>query len=379
LRVSEPGLSAQRAFNYYVLPTLLALLLVGCAGRPGAELLTPVAAPSGARPMKVYVATTRERTGPSQNAFTANRVDTLNFSKFAISVPPLRKPGSLDFLTATADLQQNFAVVDQAIMTETDFQNAVAPRRAVQRKKHKIFLFVHGFNNTFQESLFRLAQVHADMKSEGIPILFSWPSQGQVTAYSADREAASNSHAQLAQLLTMLTNSPAVGEIMVLAHSMGGMLTMEALLQLRNAREDRVIARLGRVVLAAPDIDAYAFGAQVQAVGPLQPPLLVLVSKDDGALGLSSLFTGSVARAGAIDVDNPLVRHAALQAKVQVVDISRLTARDDLKHNQFVSVAVLYSGLQHEAAPYRNTPGTFVLTEDSATVLRPVEIEPRAQ
>ena len=43
---------------------------------------------------------------------------------------------------------------------------------------------------------------------------------------------------------------------------MGGMLTMETLLQLRNEGKDRVIARLGRVVLAAPDIDAHASGVR---------------------------------------------------------------------------------------------------------------------
>ena len=87
-------------------------------------------------------------------------------------------------------MQQSFAVVDQAVMSEADFQNAVAPRSAARRKKHKVFLFVHGFNNNFQESLFRLAQLQADTKFDGIPILFSWPSQGQVAAYTADKEAA---------------------------------------------------------------------------------------------------------------------------------------------------------------------------------------------
>ena len=107
--------------------------------------------------------------------------------------------------------------------------------------------------------------------------------------------------------------------------------------------------------------------------------MVILVSEDDGALGFSSFLAGSVPRAGAIDIDNPLVQQAALRAKVQVVDISKLTSRDDLKHNQFVSVAVPYSGLQHEAAPFRNTPGTFLFTEDGATIIRPVDIGARAQ
>ena len=125
-------------------------------------------------------------------------------------------------------------------------------------------------------------------------------------------------------------------------------------------------------MLAAPDIDAQTFRSQVEAIGPLKPPLLVLVSKDDGALGLSGIIGGGV-RAGAINVDNPVVQEAALKAKVQVVDISKLTSHDDLGHDQFVSVSVLYARLHHEAGPYRNTPGTFVFADDGGTIIRPVD------
>jgi esterase/lipase superfamily enzyme len=237
---------------------------------------------------------------------------------------------------------------------------------------------VHGFNNNFQESLFRLAQLHADTKFDGIPVLFSWPSQARVAAYAADKQAASHSRDQLMALLTMLTGSPEVGEILVVAHSMGAMLTMETLVQLRKEGKDRVIARLGRVVLAAPDIDAITFRDQVEALGPMKLPLMALVSKDDGALRLSSFLAGSTPRAGALDIDNPLVRAAALRAKVQIVDISRLTSHDALNHNLFVSVAVLYTRLQREAGPYRNTAGTFVFAEDTATIIRPVDIAAQA-
>ena len=171
----------------------------------------------------------------------------------------------------------------------------------------------------------------------------------------------------------MLAASPEVGDILLVAHSMGGLLTMETLRKLRSDGKNQVIARLNRVVLAAPDIDAQVFRDQVQAVGPLKPPLLVLVSKDDGALRFSTLLGGTgMVRAGALDVDNPIIQEAALRAGVQVVDISRLASHDDLRHDQFVSVAVLYSRLQHNAAPYRNTPGTFAFNPDGTAMIEPV-------
>jgi esterase/lipase superfamily enzyme len=361
-----------RGSIHWAFIVLLAVALPSCVSRPGPEMLTPVAAPPGVKALQIYVATTRERENPSENVFTANRAKALNFAKFAVSIPPNHKPGNVELPADPPDSQTSFAIVNQTVLSDADFRNAVAPRAG--RKKHRVFVFVHGFNNNFQESVFRLAQLQADAKIDGIPVLFSWPSQAQVIAYEADREAALASRDQLMGLLTMLTSSPAVGDVLVVAHSMGAMLTIEALRQLRIEGKNQVIARLGRVVLAAPDIDAQTFRAQVQTIGPLKPPLLVLVSKDDGALRFSNMLSGSVARAGALDINNPVVQEAALKAQVQVVDISRLASYDGLRHDQFISVAVLYSRLQHNAASYRNTAGTFIFNEDGATMVQPVNI-----
>ena len=369
--VTSHGHPFRRSSIHWAVIATLAVILPGCATRPGPEVLTPVAIAPGVKTLQVYVATTRERQSPSENVFTANRANALNFAKFAVSVPPNHKPGEVEIPAGPRDLQTSFAVVDQAVMSEADFNRAVAPQGTPRRKKQKVFVFVHGFNNNFQESLFRLAQLQADAKIDGIPILFSWPSQAQVAAYATDQDAASYSRDYLMTLLTMLTRSPEVGDILVVGHSMGAMLTADALQQLRAEGKNQVIARLGRVVLAAPDINAQTFRAQAQAIGLLKPPLLVLVSKDDGALQMSSFLSGGgVARTGALDVNNPIVQEAALKAKVQVVDISQLESRDGMKHDQFVSVAVLYSRMQ-QTMPNRTSAGTFVLNGDSAT-LQPV-------
>ena len=60
---------------------LFSFILVGCAARPGPEVLTPVAASSGEKTLQIYVATTRERESSSGNVFTANRANALNFAK----------------------------------------------------------------------------------------------------------------------------------------------------------------------------------------------------------------------------------------------------------------------------------------------------------
>jgi hypothetical protein len=64
----------------WAVAVLISFILVGCAARPGPEVLTPVAASSGEKALLIYVATTREREISSGNVFTANLANTLNFA-----------------------------------------------------------------------------------------------------------------------------------------------------------------------------------------------------------------------------------------------------------------------------------------------------------
>src|SRR5882724_1894984 len=352
----------------------LALTLVGCASRPGPELLVPVATAPGTKSVSIYVATARKRGTPLENVLTAERANTLNFAKFTIAIPPNHQSGNIEWPAGAPDPRVSFATIDQAVLTDTEFRKAVAlpSQSSRQGKKQNVLVFVHGYNNNFQESLYRLAQIDADAGFNGIPVLFAWPSQGDVTKYGADKEAAAYSRDYLIELLTMVTSSSQVGEIMVVAHSMGCMVTAEALRELRISRRDRVIARLGRVVLAARDIDVDVFQSQVQAIGPLNPPLTVLVSKDDTALSLSSFIGGSRTRAGAIDVENPRVRDAALKAKVRIIDISQLESPDGgMRHDRLFSLAALYPQLERRPAAERQGFGAFLFDAANA---RPIPV-----
>ena len=350
----------------------VAAVLTGCAARPGPEVLVPTAAMPGAKLQRIYVATTRTRATPSGNEFTADRASALNFASFRVAIPPGHTSGNIEWPEGTPDPRVNFVTADQAVLSDAEFRNEVAPARQ-RGAKRKVLIFVHGFNNNFQESLYRLAQVHADAGMDSVPILFAWPSQGRVAAYAEDRDAATASRDDLMALLKMVAGSPQVGDIMVLSHSMGGLVTADALRQLRIERQDRVIARLRRVILAAPDIDVDVFRAQLQTIGPLSPPMTLLVSKDDKALEFSNLIGGSRARIGALDIENPAVREAALKAKVQVVDISTLQSRDRMNHSRFTALAELYPRLQRQPASQREQAGIFVIDANSATVARPFE------
>jgi esterase/lipase superfamily enzyme len=359
---------------------LLASLLAACAGRPGPELLNPTQASiPGARMTTVYVATTRARQSPDGNVFTNGHTRALNYAAFRISIPPNHSAGNVELPASAAALPDpaaDFTTVQQEVLDRPAFEGLIAARNAPRRRQ--VSLFVHGFNTNFQEALFRLAQMAADGDVSGAPVLFAWPSEARLTGYVADKDAVTASRDQLAEVLTMLARD-STADVTVIAHSMGAWLTVEALRSLRLAHKDAVIGRL-RVVLAAPDIDVDVFRTQMAVIGPLSPPLTVLVSRDDIALSVSSFLAHERPRLGMINVDDPRVQEAAVKANVEVVDVSSVKSPDRLHHDRFASLAVLYPRLaaaDANGAGLRRA-GAFVFDAMGATISSPFTMAGRA-
>jgi esterase/lipase superfamily enzyme len=357
------------------LPALLVtILLGGCAARPGPELLSPTEASiPGARVVTIYVATTRARQDPDSNVFTNGYSRELNYAAFRISIPPEHRAGNIEWPTAAPDPAHSFVTVRQDVLDRRTFERAIAARGGSRHAG----VFVHGFNTNFQEALFRLAQMAADADVGGTPILFAWPSEARVTGYVADKDAVTASRDQLAEVLTMLAHDSAAPEVDVIAHSMGSWLTVEAVRQLRLAHKDGVIGRL-RIVLAAPDIDVDVFRTQMAVIGPLSPPMTVLVSRDDIALSVSSFIAHERPRLGTIDVDDPRVQEAAAKAKLEIVDVSSVKAPDKLHHDRFASLAALYPRLAESEGNGMRRAGAYVFDAVGATLSSPFTLAGRA-
>lgn len=276
---------------------LLLLLATACAPRGVLGYSSePVAGSSVSR---VLVATTRQA-GPPLVGFSAARSATMTYARYDISLPPTHRPGAIEWAgRKVPDPQAHFATRAATTLPGQDAFIAELNRRlgALAPGARDVTVFVPGYNNTFAESLYRLAQIEHDLGFAGVSVLFSWPSAGTGHGYVYDRDSALFSRDGLQQLLQALAASRAE-RIVIVSHSMGSFLTVETLRQMYLAGRPALAAKLKGVMLMSPDIDIDLFGAQLAGIHPLPQPFVVFTSRHDRALRLSALISGETDRLG---------------------------------------------------------------------------------
>ena len=127
------------------------------------------------------------------------------------------------------------------------------------------------------------------------------------------------------KILRWLSKNPQVGEVSVLAHSMGNWVTLEALRQMA-IRDGRVAPKICNVILAAPDVDFDVAREQIRTMGPQKPNFTLLVSENDRALAASRKVWGAP-RLGEINSSIEPYRSELASDKINVIDLDRRSAR----------------------------------------------------
>lgn len=314
---------------------IMAALAGGCAGRPKG-VMTPVSAarPTSASTVDMLVATTRSPSGDSATLFNGERSPKPFLTAVNISIPPekARRVGSVQW---PKKLPPNPAT-DFTVIQVQQLQSASEGRSWFRRNLvggHAL-VFVHGFNNTYEDSVFRLAQIVHDSSAAATPILFTWPSRAQLFAYNYDKESTNYSRTALEQTLRVLGDDPDVKDITILAHSMGTWLTMESLRQM-GIRDGHVNRKIHNVVLASPDIDIDVFAKQFVEMGAPRPKFTIFVSQDDRALAVSRFISGDVSRLGAINPAAEPYRSKLELAGITAIDLTKVKTEDGLRHGKF--------------------------------------------
>jgi esterase/lipase superfamily enzyme len=164
-----------------------------------------------------------------------------------------------------------------------------------------VLLYVHGYNTTFETAVLDAARLSDGIKFVGDTMVFSWPSRASLLDYGYDRESALWSRDALQQVFDSLVGNQVVGHVHIVAHSIGTMLTMEALRQLYAQQGETTVNRIGSIVFASPDIDMDGFASSVKRIGPLAGKITVVTSTADRALAVSRWIAGGITRVGAAE------------------------------------------------------------------------------
>lgn len=282
----------------------LAILLIffGLAAcEPRGEI---VVAPEAARANAVetvFIGTTRGVDPENGNAFSGARNQSTRFARLDIAIPPDRSPGEIRWTPPgrAPDPRTEFLTTREEIYSgapgfRADLARALSRER---RGTREVVVFVHGFNTTFAEGAYRLAQLGHDLDIGGVLVHYSWPSLGHPLGYAYDRDSALFARDGLESVLDQVVAAGAE-RVLILAHSMGSALTMETLRQLAISRNARVQRRIAGVVLISPDIDVDVFRAEAMRIGTLPQPFLIFTSKKDRVLALSARLSGQRDRLG---------------------------------------------------------------------------------
>jgi esterase/lipase superfamily enzyme len=373
----------------FVLPSLLA----ACA-RPGAAPMYPrfEATAPGATDKTVLIATTRQRSADPASMFSGERARDIDYGEAVIGIPPTHVSGQVEFPSQPPGNPATDFVTRSATYIDSEKEFVANLNRQLEKRppgKRSVLLFVHGFNTMFPEGLYRLAQVSQDSGSGGVPVVFSWASRGELAAYVYDQNSATAARDALEHLLILLADSKA-DTINVLAHSMGNWVTVEAF---RDIRIGRSFAgkthKLGAVILAAPDIDVDVFRSQMARIGRPEKPFMIVLSREDRALAVSSFIAGggSSSRLGDYKNAADLTQYNAV-----VVDLTEVKGINPLNHDKFAELAkiapqlkeVLQSGVESKSATpvdgvtssFNDAPGVVqtVLSLPLAVVSAPIII-----
>ncbi|WP_440982686.1 alpha/beta hydrolase [Shinella sumterensis] len=314
------------------------IVLAGCAGRPEGVLVPSGKVAPGVSTVDLLVATTRAPSSQPGVLFSGERGSELAVSDIVVSIPPddKRKVGQVQWpKKLPADPMKDFSTVSVKPIDGAKAADGWLGRNLP--KSRRVLIFVHGFNNRYEDAVYRFAQIVHDSKTDAAPVIFTWPSRASIFDYSYDKESTNYSRDALEELLRAAVNTPEVGEITIMAHSMGTWLAVETLRQMA-IRDGRVPKKIQQVILASPDLDVDVFGQQMRAIGrdkKDRPNFTLFVSRDDRALTLSRRISGNVDRLGQINPAEEPYRSMLENQGITVLDLTALKSGDRLNHGKF--------------------------------------------
>jgi esterase/lipase superfamily enzyme len=204
-----------------------------------------------------------------------------------------------------------------ALPVDKFVQLAKAHALSGQSFRDHALVFVHGYNTSFDDAIYRTAQLTHDMGFDGSSFVFSWPSNASETGYLYDRDSVDYSVQQFTAFIELLSRQVKLENIHIVAHSMGTRLVFDEFIGPNGPTGLSKLRNVRHVVLAAPDIDRTVLEQRAASAGVAAKAITLYASKNDRALEISKKFAKGVPRAGDVVDGKPVI-----VAGVDSIDIS---------------------------------------------------------
>jgi pimeloyl-ACP methyl ester carboxylesterase len=213
-------------------------------------------------PVLILFGTNRQRQDTLEHiSFGPERGKQLALGTALVTVPKSHGRGEVerpsywdlwDLLTGLKqDPRRHFVIAKDGVRifeSTADFINEMrSTRQGLHQFRDHAFAFVHGFNVSFEDALYRTAQIAFDLGARvngvyepfGLPFLYSWPSQGTFNGYGADEDSARLSLDHLKEFLQLVVDKSDAKNLHLIAHSMGNQPLLHVLEEL--AKDNRKV------------------------------------------------------------------------------------------------------------------------------------------
>jgi esterase/lipase superfamily enzyme len=302
----------------------------------------------------VFYGTDRSRRDePQRIGYGSKRAKHLELGRALITVPKLHQVPIIErpwaikvpFLQIaiyqqSEDPKLHFTIKEMASLSREDFTRLVRERLAASRAfKNHAMVFVHGYNTSFDYALFRMAQMAYDLKFDGAPFLYSWPSGGGLTSYGYDRESSIQAEPYLKHFLDIVVKETGAQHISIVAHSMGNLPLLQVLREIKSILPRGV--RLEELILAAPDVDRDVFENLARNLRRVSQGVTLYASANDRAMEVSRRVAGGVPRAGDVPADGPVI-----VAGIDTIDVTATSTEFlALNHSIYAEKAALLNDI----------------------------------
>src|SRR5262245_2086418 len=172
--------------------------------------------------------------------------------------------------------------------------------RLARTPQKDVFIYVHGFANSFDDAVFRSAELWHFMGRVGVPVAYTWPAGSSgIFSYFKDRESGEFTVYHLKQMLRAVMECPSVERVHIIGHSRGTDVATTAIRELSMEMQaldadPKKSRKLQTLVLASPDLDGEVFNQRFLAERLVMLPnrMVIYFSPDDFALKASTLLFG---------------------------------------------------------------------------------------